>query len=300
MTYWKGDGRKLKTMIYFVAILDTIHQAILSAAVYGYLVTNYGDVEYLSRLSWGSIIPSSADSGNIRFMVYRIYVLCHNPVLVDILVGTIQTRAVIYSKHGLFWGASVVACFAFIAISMLSTTWVELEAFRNIIVAMNALGATNDVVIAAVFPYFLHVSKTGFASTSHMINRIIVMSINTGIITALFSIAALISIVVRGNALIYAIFWLVAGRVLRQFGGHPIKWTFFLAFSLNVRNFLRRPGPGTADYPSFTASGGTRTGTTSDTAVSSRNARMLAIRMDISTEQNVEDDIPLDVSARLD
>ncbi|KIY48056.1 hypothetical protein FISHEDRAFT_73975 [Fistulina hepatica ATCC 64428] len=305
ITYWKRDGWKLKTMVYFVSILDTMHQVILSIAVYGYLVTNWGDEGFDQRDDTSCTYTFLLSGRGLTFlqaiiilitqsfMVYRIYAcrplftfsfcsfmtvstVCHNPVLVGILEASVVA----------YFG--IVVCW--IVKSMSSSAWVELEAFRSLIVAMNALGATNDVVVAAVFSYLLHTSKTGFASTSHMINRIIVMSINTGTITAMFSIAALISIVVRGDALIYAIFWLVAGRL----------YSNSLLGILNARNFLRRPGPDSTDYPSFTASSGARTGISSDPSAGSRNARMLAIRMDISKEQNADDDIPMDVSDRLD
>jgi len=54
-----------------------------------------------------------------------------------------------------------------------------------------SLGMVTDVFTAASLSYFLHKMRTGFKRSDTLINRLIIYSVNTGMLTSVFSAAVL-------------------------------------------------------------------------------------------------------------
>jgi hypothetical protein len=54
-----------------------------------------------------------------------------------------------------------------------------------------SLGVVTDVFTAASLSYFLHKMRTGFKRSDTLINRLIIYSVNTGMLTSVFSAAVL-------------------------------------------------------------------------------------------------------------
>ncbi|KAF9059810.1 hypothetical protein BDP27DRAFT_1430848 [Rhodocollybia butyracea] len=62
-TFFNQDTVQLKSFVFFVFILDTAHQAMLCHLIYVYLVSNYGNTEYLGI----EHIGNGASLGNYRY-----------------------------------------------------------------------------------------------------------------------------------------------------------------------------------------------------------------------------------------
>ncbi|KIY48477.1 hypothetical protein FISHEDRAFT_73673 [Fistulina hepatica ATCC 64428] len=225
ITYWNRDSWKLKSLVYSIFALDTLHQALLSMAVYKYLITHFGDYDYLDA-------PAK-----------------------DIF----EALNVAYFSVILYW----------VIRGLLASTWAELDRspMHQMIVALNAFGFANDVVITIAFTFFLHRSKNGLSRTTRMVNRIVIMSINTGSITAAFGLGALIAWLVVPTAQIYSALWLVGGRL----------YSNSMLGILNARNFVREAGDNTdagiEDFPSFSAATDT-TGIPTETDVGSQRSKV--------------------------
>ena len=60
--------------------------------------------------------------------------------------------------------------------------------------SINVIQAVVDLGIALVLIFLLQNARTGFRKSDTMINRLIMLSMNTGLVTALCAIATLISV----------------------------------------------------------------------------------------------------------
>jgi len=98
--------------------------------------------------------------------------------------------------------------------------------------AVNVLGAAADLLIAATLCTILNFSRTGFQKSNAMINKLIIFTVNTGLITSLCALASLISILAAPKTWIYVTFYYCLGRL----------YTNSLLATLNARSVIRGIG----------------------------------------------------------
>ncbi|KAJ3888764.1 hypothetical protein GG344DRAFT_67690 [Lentinula edodes] len=103
---------------------------------------------------------------------------------------------------------------------------------RGLSVTVNVLIVVGDLLIASILTYLLQRCKTGFKRTNTMINKLMILAINTGVITSLCAISSLISFLAAPNAFIYISFFFSMGRL----------YTNSLLTSLNCRRRIREAG----------------------------------------------------------
>lgn len=75
--------------------------------------------------------------------------------------------------------------------------------------ALNAVIASCDAVLAGVLVYLLHHSRTGFKLTDTIIVRLMVFTINTGLLTGVSAVLCLISSFVFDNSAVYLMFYMM-------------------------------------------------------------------------------------------
>ncbi len=73
-------------------------------------------------------------------------------------------------------------------------TLLELSNLLTLEKVCNVFGAVSDIGIAGTLVYLLRKSRTGFKRTETLVNRLIMFSINTGLITSMCAIMALVSV----------------------------------------------------------------------------------------------------------
>jgi hypothetical protein len=122
---------------------------------------------------------------------------------------------------------SLVVIYVAKAIHM--TTFAELGTLKPLSMSVNALAAAGDVLIAVFLCTLLQQSRTGFRRSDTMINKLILFSINTGLLTSICAVMSLISISVWPNTFIYIAFYFCLGRL----------YCNSLLATLNARKSLR-------------------------------------------------------------
>ncbi|KAE9402940.1 hypothetical protein BT96DRAFT_517210 [Gymnopus androsaceus JB14] len=202
-TYWNKDTWMIKSLVFAVCLLDTLHQAFSTLSNYEYLVTHWGDFDYIETLNWSfkaEVFPLYFTQFFVQsFMVYRIYRFKKNIWLPAILELTV----VAYFGNALSYGIRLVK------FSQLA----DLGSLNNQAISCVAVNTFNDVAIALVFAYVLQQQKTGFQNTTTIINRIVIYSLNTGICTAMFGIAAIIATLAAGKSDLQELFFLTGARL---------------------------------------------------------------------------------------
>ncbi|KAF9554444.1 hypothetical protein CPC08DRAFT_753671 [Agrocybe pediades] len=220
------DPWGLKSIVAAVMFFDTIHEILISHTVYTYVVTDWGNADELDKIVWSGLTAFLVQS----FLTLRVWRLSKGNKLLTGIVCTL-----VLGELG--------CVIAYTGMSIHFQTYQQLAKLKYLSILVNALAAAGDVLIAASLCALLHFSRTGFQRSDTMINKLIMFSVNTGVLTSLCAVASLISITVAGNTFLYIAFFFCIGRL----------YTNSLLATLNARKSIR--GAGDAIH-TLTTSGG--------------------------------------------
>ncbi|KAH8109883.1 hypothetical protein DFH11DRAFT_893550 [Phellopilus nigrolimitatus] len=198
------DKRWIKTLVITVWVFDSVHQGLIIHSGYTYLITNYGNPLFLTHLV-KSLVVMVLMSGIIcllvqSLLVYRVWKLSHQNIFVVsflmlLVLGEFISAILYFAK------AAVLASFD------------ELRAIFNESRSINILGAASDIMIAFTLIFLLQRSRTGFSRSETIINRLILFTINTGLLTSLCALMSLIFISLYPNAFIYITFFVCVSKL---------------------------------------------------------------------------------------
>ncbi|KAF9517111.1 hypothetical protein BS47DRAFT_569644 [Hydnum rufescens UP504] len=170
------DRRPVKLVVGFLWTLGAFQVACFTSSSYRWISTYYYNHSILGMLNpttWEFItyqMSTVLASVTVQtFFVYRIYSLSANPYQVLVLV-----------QCGFGAALSVKAC-------MHPTLEAILQECTWLAVVWYAIQATADVVIATCMCLQLHRRRTGFKKTDSAINRMILYTMSTGLITSVLS-----------------------------------------------------------------------------------------------------------------
>lgn len=138
------------------------------------------------------------------------------------------------------WLVAVVAvlCVAQVGVGLASDALLQIEpqltsiqdSKQKVLFSLElSLAVICDVLISAALVYFLRSSRTGYQSTENMINRLIIYSVNTGLVTSAMSIVILILYFTITTNTLFALFLIVISKV----------YVISLLVTLNSRNHVR-------------------------------------------------------------
>ncbi|KAG9317623.1 hypothetical protein JVU11DRAFT_1833 [Chiua virens] len=113
--------------------------------------------------------------------------------------------------------------------SVTFTTYAQLATLKGLSKTVNGITAAGDVAIALILCVLLQRRRTGFEKSNLLIDKLIVFSINTGLLTSVFALASLISISAWPHSLAYVTFYFCMGRL----------YCNTLLATLNARKILR-------------------------------------------------------------
>ncbi|KAF8555075.1 hypothetical protein OG21DRAFT_1496551 [Imleria badia] len=188
-------------------VLDTIHEALTIAGTYKYVMAGlvnplamlYAIPELLLQTLPMFLIAACVQG----YFVYRIYLFSGKNVVApilwaiqaiyQILINAIYVAKAFYSVDGIH---DVVY------------TLLDDGFFRSIATSCLSLAAAVDVLIAfaMTFLLFRKRNETGFASTAHILQRLTMFAVNTGICPAMFAVLSIILLSVFPQASYYVAF----------------------------------------------------------------------------------------------
>ncbi|KAF9497558.1 hypothetical protein BDN71DRAFT_1504822 [Pleurotus eryngii] len=234
-THYSRDPWYTQQIVLAVWVFDTLHQALITHAVYHYVISNYFNP---MALEYPGMLPVG-----FSFIDTRIDVFSQLEVLVNGFIGLIVQS---YLMHriwrlsgkmiwpliliGPFIVGEFVCSLVFTVLSLQMTTFAELASLKGLSMSVNILAAAGDLLISICLVLMLHKSRTGFKK-----RVVIIFTINTGLLTTLCAIASLISILVWDTTLIYVTFYFCIGRFYAN----------TLLATLNARSIIRSVGADT-------------------------------------------------------
>jgi len=203
-----------------ILIFDAVHQAFITHTVYTYTVTDWGNPVQLQKIVWSllvEVILTGITAFIIQvFLTIRIWRLSHNKYI----TGT----CLILAAGGL------VVTFVYVAKAFQLENFSDIAKAKAESLAINIFGAATDLLIAGTLCTILSFSRTGFQRTDAIINKLILFSVNTGLLTSLCALASLISILAAPQTFIYIAFYFCLGRL----------YTNSLLATLNARKIIAR------------------------------------------------------------
>ncbi|KAL4075733.1 hypothetical protein J3A83DRAFT_2027255 [Scleroderma citrinum] len=272
---YPADPWHIKFLVLAVFISDTIHQALITHSAYIYLVKDIGAPAELGNVVWSLIVEvlfNAITAFLVQcFLTMRVYRLSNKNIIATLTVMTVVL-------------AEFIMSLIYVSKAINFETFVQLAQLKALSSAINATTAASDVMIAGCLCYLLQKSRTGFRRSDTMITRLIIFSVNTGLLTSILAISSLITISVWPNAFIYISFYFCLGRM----------YCNSLLATLNARRIIR--GDSTDDDVSMSLQGVKKT-TQSVIGTSQRPLpNNISIKID-TTQELVRDDVQDEYSA---
>ncbi|KAI0631856.1 hypothetical protein C8Q77DRAFT_1159589 [Trametes polyzona] len=202
--YLDSDGMKLKLFVAWILAIETLFTALCMYTCYFYLVVNYLRPLELLRGLWS---------------------LQMIPMLTGLMIFAIQCffarRVYLLRPHyrPLVAASVVFAVVAFgfaTAESVKAVKVVTIERFNNykwIDCAAAACAVVSDGLTTIMLIVILRQSRTGFKQTDHILDRLILYTVNTGLLTTIFNILAVIFASVYRDKLIDAAIVIIDAKI---------------------------------------------------------------------------------------
>ncbi|KAI0275349.1 hypothetical protein BC834DRAFT_965742 [Gloeopeniophorella convolvens] len=244
------DRLGLRALIATLWALDTLQLVLLCHATYHFLILNYGRPETLQVSVWSldlEIAPSVIVTFLVRcFFTVRLWHREHR-ALASMRARTHNgpsTRAV---SHG---NKPLIALIMVFSLPQLGTppaltrtrfhslpfraAWLTIAPLKasgsGPMTAQMATAAVADALITGPLLYYLDRGKTGIRRTNSLINRLIVWTVNTALLTGVVEVAQLVAWVTARKTLVFLPFHLVLAKL----------YTNSMLAMLNGRRGLRR------------------------------------------------------------
>ncbi|KAI0739672.1 hypothetical protein C8Q80DRAFT_195711 [Daedaleopsis nitida] len=181
-------------------------KGLIMLVVYFYLVTNYFNPLALASITWSQTVL--AITSGLLMVVSQTFFLC---------------RVYIFRrKNRLFVGIVCLVAILLLAelgASLALTIYVSpgrpadnnVEAF--ITAAGPGIAAAADTIITIALICAVHQSRTGFAKTDTLIDRIVLYAINTGLLTGIVNMAFFICALAMPRNLVYAALGVITSKM---------------------------------------------------------------------------------------
>ncbi|KAF8555073.1 hypothetical protein OG21DRAFT_955594 [Imleria badia] len=229
--HYPNDSLRMKSFVAAMWSFNTIHVALTIAGVYKYimatLVNPAAVLVEIPELAIQILSAATISMPTQGFFVYRIYIFSGKNIVAPIL-WSIQmiyqfVAAILWVAKSLHTVDGTVQAVGF--------TELTDSFFTNLTISSLALAAGVDILIAIAMTFLLFQSRsaTGFASTVHILQRLIMFAVNTGIWTATFALLASIMLHVFPSNLIYVLFGIPLGSI----------YCNTLLANLNARSYIR-------------------------------------------------------------
>ncbi|KAF6750564.1 hypothetical protein DFP72DRAFT_511465 [Ephemerocybe angulata] len=222
-TTYPEDGWEYKTMAGTAFVLDTTSLALISSAIYGYLITDmYAPLNLLFVNRAFDIEPSIM--GLLAFLTHlylgnRVWKVCNRNLWLGILLGTLLLT-------------TLSLAFASTVVSWKHRTWISLKtSIRPLALAGIITSVLLDTTIASVLCLFLvrHVREVEGKKTRRLVRKLLVFAINTGLASSLLSILNLAMFFAFPDTMIFLCLTLIYSKVYAN----------ALLANLNSREHLR-------------------------------------------------------------
>ncbi|KAJ4481289.1 hypothetical protein J3R30DRAFT_3466576 [Lentinula aciculospora] len=180
--YYQNSSRDawwIKYLVFFVLIAETISFVLDFAVVWEPLIQDYGSPTIFqttpTTFSADPLVTAAISTAVQLFQGWRIHKLTKSKI--------------VFGSIALIAFASLAAGFTTTILIALHPAWSQLQMFEFGFLAWLISSALCDIVIAVSLSWFVLHNKTSFTSTNSILNRIMLLTLQTGTLTAVAAIA---------------------------------------------------------------------------------------------------------------
>ncbi|KAG2088753.1 uncharacterized protein F5147DRAFT_44025 [Suillus discolor] len=185
-----------KLVVVWLWILDALHLALIVYSIYFYLVINYMNFGALPEFIWSAKLQSAVAVVGIfvehLLYVYRIWTVSEGrskvlPITVGVVVVLTSSVSI-----AIIW---LIYQEVHVMTDLIKIVWILYTYFGVV--------AFVDILIASSLCYLLATFRTGFPRTDLFISKLLIYIINTGCLTSMCSMAAIITCAVMPRNYIF-------------------------------------------------------------------------------------------------
>ncbi|KAI0710218.1 hypothetical protein C8Q76DRAFT_741557 [Earliella scabrosa] len=217
--YWGEDRSLLKTIVTCVWSLDCLHLALYTYTIYHFLVFKHADFIGQLQLPWTSnaqlVINTTLVALVQLFYVLRVWSLCKYIAVISWLVIMVAAC----------WATGILL----VVKSATAESVADITTLGNYVIASNALIAGTDIAITVTLVLLLYTSRVSGSRSKRLITRLIFYTINTGIMTSVCALLALVTNLTNRDKNLYILFSYVGASL----------YAVSMIASLNAREGLR-------------------------------------------------------------
>ncbi|KAI0050252.1 hypothetical protein FA95DRAFT_1603760 [Auriscalpium vulgare] len=226
---YRKDLTRVKLMVAAVWLLDAMHTCFVCYSAWYYVILNYGDVNVHDHIPI-TIALTVAVTAAVTFITHvyfshRVYKLSRNNAW---LAAPLVALAVCRLTAALVTTAEMARLKSFKKYT---------ASFSSVFTLGLALSSAIDVFITVAMCFYLQHSRTGFSNMDHVIDLIMIYTVNNGALTTFATIVSMICWLAMPHNLIF---------MALHFGIAKLYANSLLG-TLNTRNQLRGRSQSSAD-----------------------------------------------------
>ncbi|TDL21017.1 hypothetical protein BD410DRAFT_313750 [Rickenella mellea] len=199
---YPDDRVSLKWLISALCFADTAHLVLCTWSFHWYLVVNFGNVENLSIPHWTMNLQATVNGFiGVSFLLFNARRVYHMSSKIC-LAASIFTLAMVHGTLCIYFSVESFVLDDFMEYSKL--TWV-------ICVGLGSSAAAN-ILAALSLCYCLKKSRTSFLCSNALITRLMLYTINSGILTSITATISLATFAAMPTNFIWLSFFWILGR----------------------------------------------------------------------------------------
>ncbi|KAK7471924.1 hypothetical protein VKT23_000026 [Stygiomarasmius scandens] len=178
-TYQHKDRWFIKYFVILIFLADTAQTIFMIMYIYISLVKHFGETAYLETASTWLFSTEPALSGMIGGMVQAFYAW-----RVKVLTGSWPLTLIILfcaTASFLMGIATAIGC-------NIVKVFVEFQKFQVVVIIWLVCASVADIIITATLVFHLRRHRTGFRNTDSQVDRIIRLTIQTGLLTSVWAV----------------------------------------------------------------------------------------------------------------
>ncbi|KAJ7831688.1 hypothetical protein B0H14DRAFT_3463863 [Mycena olivaceomarginata] len=201
--HFKHDDWKLKTLVWFAFLFDTICTVSDYAWVYLYTITHAGDPVYLTGQPW-TVPLHLFTSAMVAILVQSFLVVRYWWITRKILITLLNSLLIIATLGGSFAVGVMTALFP---------AFKDREKVAIPVLIWLATEAVVDIDIAATLLWQLRKARPNLVETRSVLDRLVTLTIQTGTATATLSVGGLVAFFLKEESNVPVCMVYTLGRV---------------------------------------------------------------------------------------
>jgi len=202
-TYYQrypNDSTSYKLLVLLIWVLEAVHQAFIGHIAWFYIIDNFGSLLVLLEPPVWTLSVQTLLGAFVSLVVK----ICFGMRVWKFSRGNFVVTGLIMGMSLAQFATAVVFTIRTFGLNM-----AQADQISTLGTTALSIGAATDLFTAASLSYFLHKMRTGYKKSDTLINRLILYSVNTGLVTSVFSAAVLVSYNLMPANLVFIAFYFI-------------------------------------------------------------------------------------------